>query len=135
RHHILVIGAVAGVVVQENFRPPGIQYLLKSKGVAAVALDKIAVQVQVARIPPETVGTGAILVDTALSPVKAAIDIINRDDADHHVLRQRIFLEQVAGEHHAGIYTLRLTWMNAIIDQQYPFALLFNQRRAKNLIA
>ena len=82
RHGILVIRAIAGVVVYKNIRAPGCKNLVKSLGISGVAFQKIAVEVVVAGIAPETVGGGAVLVHAAgVATVQRAVDVALDDVA------------------------------------------------------
>ena len=99
-HGVLVIGAIATVIIHEYIGHPGAENLVEGLGVARVAFHKVAVEVVIAGVAPETVGLRAVLVGAAERiAVQAAVDIVHRDHHDNEMLQHGLALrfgQQVA---------------------------------------
>ena len=84
-----------------------------------IAFDKIAVQVKVLRIAPETKCLGSVLIYTVIgAAVQAAADIIDGNNGQNNIGRQLVFVRgNISHQNHAGINAIGLARMNTVIDE------------------
>ena len=118
---ILVIGTIAHVVVYKHIRIQQLKQLVKGRGVAGVAFDKIPIQVKVSSITSESVFFRAVLICSAVGvAIKCTSNIVNRNNRDYKVLRHLdLSLCQVSHKHHTGIYTVTFSRVDPIVDQDH----------------
>src|SRR6201991_3025611 len=125
-HRILIIGAIADMIVNLDIRVHPMKDPGKRPGIPAVTFGKIPVEIEVLRIAPETEALGTILVDPGKrGPVQRTANIIEGDHRQGDIVRQMdLFCDQVPKQHHAGVYAVGFSGMDAIIDKKYHLSLL-----------
>jgi hypothetical protein len=89
----------------------------------AVALDEVAVQVQVPAVAAKAERLGAELVHArGALPVHAAVDVVDRNEQEHRVAqrRQPVGLRaEVAHQRHAGVDALGLAGVDAVVVEEH----------------
>jgi hypothetical protein len=110
------------VGIDHHIRVPCRNQLVEELRVQRVALDEIAVQVQVAAVATEAELLRAFLVRTrGVGAVQATVHVIDRDEQQHRLaqLCQALRLEaQVAHHGHAGVDAFRLAGVDAVIVEE-----------------
>ena len=123
--HVLVIRTVAGMVIDEIVKRMAGKIPHEHLGIAAVALDEIPVQVQVAGIAPESLIFRSVLIGPcAAALLPCAIHIVLADDMQINSIQHGFpagIGQQFACQQHAGIGTFRLAGVNVVVDQQPGF--------------
>ena len=121
-HRVRVVGAVRRMCVDHHVRVPAGQQAVEHLRVQAVALDEIAVQVQVAAIAAETELLRAILVHArGVGAVQAAIDVVDRNEQQHGAAQRRQACRiraEVAHDGHAGVDAFRFARVDAVVVEE-----------------
>jgi hypothetical protein len=121
-HHVLVVGAVAHVGLEVEVGVPGAEGGEQAAGVAAVGLDEVAVEVEVAGIGAEAVLRRAGLVGTrSAGALQGPADVVHGHDADGGVGEQShvlVAIEQGLCEQQAGIYAIGFAGVDPVGDPE-----------------
>nr|GEU28146.1 hypothetical protein [Tanacetum cinerariifolium] len=131
RHRVRVVGAVGRVGVHHHVRVPARHQLVEQLGVQGVALDEVAIEVQVAAVAAEAELLGTVLVHARrVGTVERAVDVIQRHEQQHGRAQRgqpgRIEA-QVAHHGHAGVHAFRLARVDAVVVEEHGAALRLDQ--------
>jgi hypothetical protein len=137
-HGVLVIRPVGGVGVHHHVRIPRGEKPVEHLGCQAVALDEVAVQIEVAAIRPETKILRPDLVDTRRGlAVQTTIHVVDRDEQEHRVAQcgQPFGLgAEVPHQGHTGVYAFGLTGMDAVVVEENRALRLVDQFALKHTV-
>ncbi|MNI81251.1 hypothetical protein D3C85_815020 [compost metagenome] len=104
--------------INKNFGLPGIENQLKGSRIFRICFNKIPVQVEVFAIAPKAVSHRAVLIGPrSTCTVKTTVDVVKRNDTNHHIFWQLLSFNQIARQHHRSVYSLWLARVNTVIDQ------------------
>ena len=137
-HHILKIGSVGYMHIDEEFWHPSVIELEPSTHFGCIGLHKVAVQVQVLGGVTGTQFFRSVLIDAVGSAeVLVSVYIEYRDKEEAHIIQEvevLLLYNQVAEEDHACILTIGFAGMNTRFHQNDDTALLTDLYRVLEAI-
>ncbi len=122
RHRVAVVGAVGRVGVDHHVRVPGREQFVEHARRERVALDEVAVQVEVAAVAAKAELLRPVLVHARrVGAVEGAVDVVQRDEQEHgRAQRMQTFrLEaKIAHQRHAAVDAFRLARVDAVVVEE-----------------
>jgi hypothetical protein len=123
RHGVAVVGSIGGVGVDHHVRVPGREEAVERLCRQAVALDEVAVQVEVAAIAAKAEGLGSDLVDPRAGvAVQAAVDVVDRNEQvdGGTQARQPLRLRaEIAHQCHAAVDAFGFARVDAVVVEEH----------------
>ena len=127
-HHVLEIGSVGYMHIDEEFRHPSVIELEPSTHFGCIGLHEVAVQVQVLSGVAGTQFFRSVLIDAVGSAeVLVSVYIEHRDEEEAHIVQEvevLLLYNKVAEEDHARILTIGFAGMDTRFHQDDDTALL-----------
>ena len=124
---MLVVRSITHMIINQQIRIHRLNQPHQSPGLQGIDLHKVPIQIQVLAIPPRSKFFRPVLVHPRKgTALPHSADVKHRNHHQDRIRGQRTHsCQNIADQHHAGIYSVRLPRVNAVIDQNHQLSLAF----------